>query len=420
MPSRDFADVRTALDSNANFADVVNTGWYADAVFDRFSDAEYQRRYDAVYAVMDEQGLDALIVGGGPNHWSAGGGMLWLTGHFEWHAMACYLLVPRHGDPTLVYSMGGTHIESVRRQVSVDDVRPSRMGQFGEVLAEVIAEKGLSSGRIGHPPIDPRFRDYLPVNQYRAITAALPDAELRLIDDIFHPLLRVKSAEELDCVRVAGQLCADAFQAMVDTARPGATEEDLRAAAAAAMHQRGGDVDFLILASTSTHDPHVVFGHPRASKRVLSTGDVIINELAAGYRGYTAQIGLPIFVGEPAPAARRFFEDITLPGYLQLAELMKPGTSTEEIRAAGEFFRESGNQSRPILLHGIDLVTGPPHIFVDHTEDDVLEPGMVLTLEPNPITADGNLGMFFGHTYIITETGNEMVTRGPLEMVVTG
>lgn len=420
MPSRDFADVRSALDVNRNFADVAGTGWYSDAVYEHFSAAEYTRRYNAVYEVMDAAGLDALIIGGGPNHWSSGGGLLWLTGHFEWHAMACYVLVPRTGEPTLVYSMGGTHIESVRRQVSIADVRPSRMGAFGEVLVEVAREKGLGRARIGHPPIDPRFGDYMPVNQYRAITEGLPDAEFTLINDIFHDLLRVKSDEELACVRVAGQLCADAFEAMVDAARPGATEEDLRAAAAGAIYNGGGDVDFLIIASTSTHEPHAVFGSPRASKRELRAGDIIINELAAGYRGYTAQIGLPIFVGEPEPAARRFFEDVTLPGYLKLAELIKPGTSTEEIRQAGQFFREQGHQSRPILLHGIDLVTGPPHIFVDHTDEDVLEPGMVLTLEPNPITADGNLGMFFGHTYIVTESGNEMVTRGPLDMVVTG
>lgn len=419
MRSREFSIVHSALDDNANFANVVNTGWHADAVYEQFSDAEYRRRYARVHDVMDELGVDALMVGGGPSHWSSGGGMLWLTGHFEWHGMACYVLVPRDGEPTLVYSMGGSHIESTRQRSWVEDVRPSRMGAFGEVLAEVAREKGLETARIGHPPIDPRFGDYMPVNQHQAIAAALPDADIVLIEDIFHDLLRVKSDEELECVRAAGQLCADAFAAMVDAARPGATEEDLRAAAAAAIYAGGGDVDFLILASTSTHDPHLIFGAPRASKRKLRDGDVVIDELAAGYRGYTAQIGLPIFVGEPAESARRFFEQIALPGYLQMAELMKPGTSTEQIRQAGQFFRQQGHQSRPILLHGIDLVTAPPHIFVEHTEQGVLEPGQVVTLEPNPITADGNLGMFVGHTYIVTETGSEMVTRGPLEMVIT-
>ena len=43
---------------------------------------------------------------------------------------------------------------------------------------------------------------------------------------------------------------------------------------------------------------------------------------------------------------------------------------------------------------------------------------MTVMLEPNPITADGNLGLFVGRTYIITENGHEQVTKYPLELVV--
>ena len=418
MP-RDFAEVRHALDDGKNFSDVVNTGWHPDAVVEQFSDAEYERRYALVRAKMDDLGVDALIVGGGPNHWSSGGGMLWLTGHFEWHAMACYVLVPRDGDATLVYSMGGSHIESTRQRSWVKDVRPSRMGAFGNVLAEIAREKGLERARIAHPPVDSRFRDYMPLNQHRALVDGLPDAEIVLVDDIFHELLRIKSAEELECVRRAGRLCADAFDAMVERVTPGATEEDLRAAAAAAIYDGGGDVDFLIIASTSTRDPHLIFGAPRASKRALQEGDMVIDELAAGYRGYTAQIGLPIFVGEPEKSVRQFFEEITLPGFRLIAELIRPGTTMDEIRKAGGFFRDRGHQSRPILLHGMDLVTGPPHVFVEETEEEVLEPGQVVMLEPNPIDRDGNLGMFYGHTFILTDSGSEMITERPMEIVIT-
>jgi len=420
MPLLDFSDVRAALDNGKNFGGVTNTGWHADAVYERFSDQEYRRRYEATYAVMDSLGLDALIVGGGPSHWSSGGGMLWLTGHFEWHALACYVLVPRHGDPTLVYSMGGSHIETVRSTSWVTDVRPSRMGAFGDVLVEAAKEAGLENARIGHPPIDARFKDYMPVNQHEAITEGLPDTELVLIDDIFHDLLLLKSEEELECVRRAGSLCVDAFEAMVERARPGATEEDLRAAAASAAYEGGGDIDFLIIASTPTSDPHLIFGSPKPSKRVLEKGDMILNELAVGYRGYTAQIGMPVFVGEPESSARRFFEEVTLPGFLLMAEQIGPGKSMEDVQRAGQFFREHGHQSRPILLHGIDLVTSAPHVFVEETEEGVMQPGQVVMLEPNPISADGNLGMFFGHTYVITENGNEMVTERPLEMVIAG
>lgn len=420
MRSADFADIRGSLDDKENFGNLINTGWHHDAVYERFSDDEYERRHRALHERMDSLGLDALIVGGGPSHWSSGGGMLWLTGHYEWHAIACYVLVPRHEDPVLVYSMGGSHIESVRRVSWVTDVRPSRNGRFGRVLAEAIMEKGLERGRIGHPPIDPRHVDYMPLNQYRDLQESLPEAELLLIDDVFHELLVVKSDEELDCVRRAGRVCVDAFRAMVERARPGATEEQLKAAAASAIFEGGGDIDFLIIASTSTFDPHLIFGSPRPSGRVLDSGDVVLNELAAGYRGYTAQIGMPIFIDEPESSVRTFFEEITLPGFLEMAEELRPGKRLTDIERAGHFFRDHGYQSRPILLHGIDLVTAHPHVYVGEADDGEIRPGQVLMLEPNPVRADGNLGMFLGHTFIITEDGNERVTDCPLEMVIAG
>ena len=106
--------------------------------------------------------------------------MLWLTGHWEWHALAAYVLVPLEGEPTLIYSMGGTHAEAVRRQVDVvvKDVRHSRNGRYSDIMVERLRELKLERGRIGLMEIDPRHNDYMPVNQYNVLRHNLPDAEL--------------------------------------------------------------------------------------------------------------------------------------------------------------------------------------------------------------------------------------------------
>ncbi len=89
--------VRTKLDQSLPFANMRDTPYYRDAVWEQFSKAEYARRYTALRAKMREEKLDVVIVPGGPSHWSFGGGMLWLTGHWEWHALASYVLVPHRG-----------------------------------------------------------------------------------------------------------------------------------------------------------------------------------------------------------------------------------------------------------------------------------------------------------------------------------
>lgn len=416
--------IRGRLDQGKVFGAMRDTPYYRDAVYPQFSAAEYARRYAALRAKMAELGLDVAICPGGPSHWSFGGGMLWLSGHWEWHALAAYVVVPREGEPTLVYGMGGTHIEATRRLVSaaISDVRASRNGRYGEVMAERIRELGLERGRIGLLEIDVRHGDYLPANQLDSMRRALPEAEFVFTEGIMHELLVVKSAEELDCVRAAGRLCTNAMRAIAERARPGVTEVELRAAAGAAILEGGGDIDFLIIGSTPMADPAMVFGNPRPSWRELRQGDMILMELAAGYRGYSAQIGQPICLGEPPAPVRRFWDEIAKPGYERIIEAIVPGRPVDDLRVAGQFFREKGVQSRPILVHGIDFVSDGPHVTVEHTEvepyEEVLRPGMVLMPEPNPITADGSMGMFVGHTVIVTETGCECVDDWPLELTV--
>jgi len=418
--------VRHKLDQSVPFANMTGTPYYRDCVWDQFSEAEFKRRYAALRDKLREHKLDAIVVPGGPSHWSFGAGMTWLTGHWEWHALCCYVLVPRDGEATMITSMGGTHAEAVRRHVApaVQDVRHSRNGQYAQVMVERLRELKLEKGRIGLMEIDPRHADYLPVNQYNTLRKELPDAELVFTKNFLHELVVIHSKEELDCVRKAGKLCENAMHAMVARAKPGVKEYELKAAAAAAIMEGGGDVDFLIIGSTPMADPALIFGNPRPSSRVLKRGDLVNMELAAGYRGCTAQIGSPITLGPPTDMVRKFWEEITLPGYRKIMEHMRPGGTAEGMRKAGDFFREKGVQSRPIHCHGIDVVTDNPHIAADHIDgspsDMTFKPGMIIMAEPNPITADGMFGIFLGHTYIITETGSEIVDDFPFEIAVAG
>src|ERR1700732_107611 len=195
--------VRTRLDQQLPFANMRDTPYYRDAVYEQFSAQEYARRYAALRRKMAEHKLDCIIVPGGPSHWSFGGGMLWLTRHWEWHALASYVLVPLQGEPTMIYSMGVTHAEAVRRQVEVvvKDVRHSRSRRHADAMVAGMRGLKLERGRIGLMEIDPRHGDYLPVNQYNVLSENLPEAHLVFTKGFLHELLSVHSAEELDCVR---------------------------------------------------------------------------------------------------------------------------------------------------------------------------------------------------------------------------
>ena len=176
--------------------------------------------------------------------------------------------MPLEGEPTLIYSMGGTHAEAVRAHARrrSTDVRGSRGGQLCGRDGGAAQELKLERGRIGLIEIDPRHKDYMPVNQYNVLREGLPDAEFVFTKGWMHELLSMHSNEELDCIRKAGKLCEDAMNAMVARARPGVTEYELRAAAGAAILEGGGDIDFLIIGSTPMANPAQVFGNPRPSR----------------------------------------------------------------------------------------------------------------------------------------------------------
>ncbi|MFQ5855501.1 MAG: M24 family metallopeptidase [Anaerolineae bacterium] len=92
-------------------------------------------------------------------------------------------------------------------------------------------------------------------------------------------------------------------------------------------------------------------------------------------------------MGEPVPAVRRFWEDLVKSGFNLLAEYMRPGATAEELQQAGRFYREHGCQGRPLLLHGIDIITSRPRIGVERIVADdfdrTFKPGMTLMLEPD-------------------------------------
>lgn len=417
----DFADLAGRMHTEG-FGRVINSPWYGDAVYERFSDTEYERRLRATRDKMARLGLDVLVACGGPNHWSWGGGMRWLSNYWEWHGVAAYVVVGSEGEPVLVCGPGGAHREAVRRMTPITDVRQSRWGRSGEVIAELLGEWGNVDGRVGISHVDPVYGHDLPVNEFNALRDGLPEARLEFVGDFFHDLVHVKSPEEVACVERAGELMDQAMDAMIAASRPGVTEYQLAAAATHAVMDGGGQMDFTIIGSTRMDDPGMVFGNPWPSSRKLEKGDIIINELACGYRGYSVQIGTPVCIGEPPRWIRTFFDDIVRPGFELMAEQLVGGNTWEDVRRAGQFFRERGYDGRALLLHCLDFVSHTPHVLWDDiragADEQVLVPGIAAMLEPTVITRDGRFGIFLGRTFVITDGGNRQVTRFPLELVV--
>ena len=154
---------------------------------------------------------------------------------------------------------------------------------------------------------------------------------------------------------------------------------------------------------------------PKPSKRVLKEGDVILLEVTGGHKGYTAKIGHPITIGPPTEAYNTFYKEVVVPGYRAIEDQIMPGKTLDDVR--------KNEQSRPILVHGIDLITASPYISTDVIKggapDDLIKPGMTLSIEITPVKTDGSFGIFLSRTYVITDDGHLDVTPYPLDEIIS-
>ncbi|OGO14933.1 MAG: hypothetical protein A2Z14_16960 [Chloroflexi bacterium RBG_16_48_8] len=420
--TNDWNEVRHNLDNSTNFSSIYNSPYYTDAAYDKFTEGEYQRRYTHARRIMERDGLGALILTGGPNILCHADAVTWATGLIDARGMCQYAVFPKEGEPTLIYPHSGSHIEAARRMVSIRDVRSSEGGQYGKVIAVRLKELGLEEGRIGITQADRHGPEFMGIKVYQDLEKLLPKARFEFLPHLLHELTAIKSEEEIEAMAKAGALCVLALEALISVAKPGIREYQLAAAGSHAILNGGGRVHLMMIGSTSMNDPKMVFPNPFPSSRALQEGDIILNEIVAHFKGCYAKIGHPVTVGPPTDEVATFYKEVVLGGYRALEAQLLPGNTLEDVRKAGSYFREKGAQSRPIMVHGIELLTSLPFINTDRIRalpgDEIIQPGNTYSIEITPINPEGTFGMFLARTYVITQEGYRDLISYPLDELV--
>ena len=234
-------------------------------------------------------------------------------------------------------------------------------------LARALRQAGLANARVASD--DPRVEDVL-----RA--AGLEHIEVLCDPNLFRHLRVVKSEPEINLMRIAARMNADACRAMVQAIHPGMRNRELEAMFAVEVARRGGESIFLAVGSTG--------GLPHGEIR---RGEPCIIDAVAHYRQYRGDFGRTVMVGEPDAETRRRVEALRV-GWQASFEALKPGKRYSEIREAGlSAMRRSG--------YGSYLTVANPHsVGLQHTDepfrddigfaikdDIVLEENMTLTVD---------------------------------------
>jgi Xaa-Pro aminopeptidase len=395
----------------------------ADAMreyYPRFSDAEYKRRYDLVYKMMDEQGLDALLLYGdgtlGNLHQL---NIHWIANYLD--EQYSYVIFPREGDPTLYVSIPPD--AACAMAVSpIEDVRGGGIGvQLAAAVTEGLKDRVPDARRIG--TVD-NFATApgLPHAHYLLFSQALPDAEFVPAARHYEDLRIVPSDEEMEWFRKGVTLTDVAWEALVDAAEPGRSEADLLAVVHSAYLKAGGSYCFAILGATPMAEPLMAYPHGipnQPALRKVEQGDLVICEMSASYYGYAGQAFCAIAIGEP-PEEMTEIADFTRELFYDLCKVVKPGNTDVEVNEVTARVKERGLDIEAPFIHAWGTHFGHPTVgFESWTPWPVeFQDGQLMVIEPNPCSPDALFGIQLGNLTQVGPDGCVSLHEHGTELVV--
>lgn len=246
--------------------------------------------------------------------------------------------------------------------------------------------------------------------------------------------IQIKSAAEIEKMRVSGIALRKVHNAVKAAVKPGATTMDLENAAEAVVNELGAKAAFkgyhgypAVLCTSVNNE--VIHGIPSA-KRVLKEGDVVSVDCGVVVDGYYSDAAVTHPVGKISAAAEKLLRVTEASLYAAIDKAVVGGRLFDISWAVQSMCEAEGyGIVREFVGHGIGKnMHEDPQLpnFGNPGKGPRLKAGMVLAIEPminigtadvkvledgwTAITLDGSLSAHFEHTVAITKDGPRILT----------
>lgn len=254
--------------------------------------------------------------------------------------------------------------------------------------------------------------DRLTVAELDDLREHWPGADLVPTRGLVQALRRRKSDAELAHIRGAQRVADSAFAAVRPLIQAGARELDIALELELAMRRAGAQSAFEIIVASG---PNGAKPHGVASERVIGDGELVTVDMGARVAGYHSDMTRTVAVGDPPEELRRMYRAV-LEAEEAATAAVRPGVRAADLdrlardiltgHGLGEAFAHS-------LGHGVGLEVHEGPSLRDVSED-VLEPGMVITIEPGAYVP-GLGGVRIEDLVLVTETGHEVLSQAVKE-----
>ncbi len=274
-------------------------------------------------------------------------------------------------------------------------------------LVPLLADTGWS--RLGFE------KKHLTYALYQELSGKL-EAELIPVEGLVEELRMVKDENEIEILK-NGAACLDlAFSHILTFIKPGLAEEEVSLELEFFLRRLGAEgtsFRFIVASGQRGAMPHGV-----ASAKKLASGELVTLDFGAVFESYATDMTRTVCLGKSDSRQEDIYE-VVREAQRQASAALKPGMSAKEADAvARDIIKEAGfaDQFGHGLGHAVGLETHELPVL-SYKSEAVLEPGMVVTVEPG-IYLPGWGGVRIEDMMLITETGAQTMTHSARELLI--
>lgn len=279
-------------------------------------------------------------------------------------------------------------------------------------FAAALAALALDGKRLGVEEL--RMR----VLEVRTIVEHAPTTQIVPAGGALAALRLTKDAGAIASLRRAIQISQDALAAVLPRISPGMTERQIAGQLVVEQLERGGGphpFEPIVLSGARSALPH---GEPGDDR--IADGQALLFDFGTTVDGYASDITRTFYVGQPSARLREVYAVVEAANTAGRAAA-GPGVPAQEVdRATRRVIEDAGFGAyfTHRTGHGLGLEAHEhPNIVEGNTQ--VLEPGMVFTVEPG-IYLPGEVGVRIEDDVVITAAGAESLSTFPRELMATG
>lgn len=378
-----------------------------------FSESEMQRRVTALRKHMAESGVDAVVFTSYHN--------------INYYSDFLYTAFGRN------YGLVVTHNSHVTVSANIDAGQPWRRSfgdnivytdwqrdNFQHAIATVLADAGVTRGRLGVED------DEIPPVLRSTLAEELPGFDLVDVSAATMAQRMVKSDEEIALIKEGARIADHGGAAVVEAVAEGVPEYEVALAGTQAMVREIART----FPEAELRDTWVWFqsgintdgAHNWPTSRQVRRGDILSLNCFPMIAGYYTALERTLVYGEPTEAQLQYWK-VNTAVHERGLELIRPGAVCADIAAElNKVYDEEGllgsrtfgyGHSFGVLSHYYGREAG-----LELREDitTVLEPGMVVSMEPMITIPEGQPGAggYREHDIlVVTENGAENITRFP-------